>query len=112
MFEVSTNSLERYLRELYDQPKVALSLKTLINGKDRGHRGPTLWMQYVWILVRNSTTPNSALYKGRALPTVELTGLARGSVWLVYCCSLGWKRTTHWDWRVGSREPSEEPRYE
>ena len=30
-----------YLRELYDQPKVALSLKI------RGNRGPSVWMQYV-----------------------------------------------------------------
>ena len=79
MFEVSTNSLERYLRELYDQPKVALSLKTLMNGKDRGHRGPTLWMQYVWTLVRNSekekTSPRIVSYQYRMLGWVSIFSL-------------------------------------
>ena len=36
--------IRRYLRELHDQPKAALSLKTRMVG--RGNRGPPVWMKY------------------------------------------------------------------
>ena len=38
--------IRRYLLELYDQPNVALSLKTRMV-KGRSNRGPPVWMQYV-----------------------------------------------------------------
>ena len=38
--------IRRYLRELYNQPKVELPLKNRMV-KGRGNRGPLVWMQYV-----------------------------------------------------------------
>ena len=39
--------IRRYLRELYDQLKVALSLKTRMVKNGRGNRTPPVWMHYV-----------------------------------------------------------------
>ena len=56
--------IRQYLREIYHQPKVSLSLNT---GVDQDNRGPLIWMQYVnpfrgTIRQPPHRTPNIPLY--------------------------------------------------